>query len=52
MSEPNWKNSIAITGAGSGFGAALAHKYAADGWKVAVTDIDEKRARQTLFEIK
>jgi NADP-dependent 3-hydroxy acid dehydrogenase YdfG len=52
VSEPNWKNSIAITGAGSGFGAALAHKYAADGWKVAVTDIDEKRARQTLFEIK
>ena len=52
MSGPNWKNSIAITGAGSGFGAALAHKYAANGWKVAVTDIDEKRAQQTLFEIK
>ena len=47
-----WKNTIAITGAGSGFGAALAHKYAASGWKVAVTDIDEKRARQTLFEIQ
>lgn len=52
MAGPNWKNTIAITGAGSGFGAALAHKYAADGWKVAVTDIDEKRAQQTLFEIK
>lgn len=52
MSGPNWKNSIAITGAGSGFGAALAHKYAADGWNVAVTDIDEARARQTLFEIE
>jgi NADP-dependent 3-hydroxy acid dehydrogenase YdfG len=52
VAEPNWKNTIAITGAGSGFGAALAHKYAADGWKVAVTDIDEKRAQQTLFEIK
>jgi len=48
----NWKNTIAITGAGSGFGAALAHKYAADGWKIAVTDIDEERARQTLFEIQ
>ena len=52
MAPPNWKNTIAISGAGSGFGAALAHKYAADGWKVAVTDIDEDRARQTLFEIK
>ena len=52
MTQPGWKNTIAISGAGSGFGAALAHKYAADGWKVAVTDIDEDRARQTLFEIE
>jgi len=52
VTQPGWKNTIAISGAGSGFGAALAHKYAADGWKVAVTDIDEDRARQTLFEIE
>jgi NADP-dependent 3-hydroxy acid dehydrogenase YdfG len=52
VTHPGWKNTIAISGAGSGFGAALAHKYAADGWKVAVTDIDEDRARQTLFEIE
>jgi len=52
VTGPGWKNTIAISGAGSGFGAALAHKYAADGWKVAVTDINEDRARQTLFEIK
>ena len=52
MTHPGWINTIAISGAGSGFGAALAHKYAADGWKVAVTDIDEERARQTLFEIE
>ncbi len=52
MTLPNWKKTIAISGAGSGFGAALAHKYAADGWRVAVTDIDEDRARQTLFEIE
>ena len=51
MKQSNWKNSIAITGAGSGFGAALARHYASDGWNVAVTDIDEERARQTLFEI-
>lgn len=52
MTRPTWKNSIAITGAGSGFGAALAHKYASDGWNVAVTDINEDRARQTMFEIE
>ena len=52
MTVPNWKNSILITGAGSGFGAALALKYAAEGWNVAVTDIDEERARQTNFKSK
>ena len=52
MTQATWKNSIAITGAGSGFGAALAHHYASSGWNVAVTDIDEERARQTLFEIE
>lgn len=52
MTQATWKNSIAITGAGSGFGAALAHRYASDGWNVAVTDIDDDRARQTLFEIE
>lgn len=52
MKTPGWKNTIAISGAGSGFGAALAHKYASDGWKVAITDIDEDRARQVLFEIQ
>ena len=51
MTQPPWKNSIAITGAGSGFGAALARLYAARGWRVAVTDIDESRARRTLAEI-
>ncbi len=51
VNEPGWKNTIAITGAGSGFGAALAHLYAARGWNVAVTDIDEKRAMQTLSEL-
>jgi len=51
MTQPCWKESIAITGAGSGFGAALARLYAARGWRVAVTDIDESRARRTLAEI-
>ena len=52
MTQPSWKNSIAITGAGSGFGAALAHLYASRGWNVAVTDIDEQRARQTYKKIE
>ncbi len=52
MIQTQWKNSIAITGAGSGFGAALARNYASRGWNVAVTDIDEKRARQTYSEIQ
>ncbi len=52
MTQQNWKNSIAITGSGSGFGSALAHHYASEGWKVAVTDINEQRARQTLSELE
>ena len=52
MSQPTWKNTIAITGAGSGFGAALALRYAVDGWNIAVTDIDEDRARQVFAQVK
>ena len=52
MTQAGWKNCIAITGAGSGFGAALARLYASRGWRVAVTDIDEQRARKTLSEIQ
>jgi len=52
MPHNRWKNSIAITGAGSGFGAALARHYASLGWNVAVTDIDAERARQTFLNIE
>ena len=52
VTENRWNNSIAITGAGSGFGAALAHHYALEGWKVAVTDINEERALKTLLELE
>lgn len=47
----NFAKTIAITGAGSGFGAAIAHQYAANGWTVAVTDIDLARAESTLAEL-
>jgi NAD(P)-dependent dehydrogenase (short-subunit alcohol dehydrogenase family) len=52
VTQNRWKNSIAITGAGSGFGAALAHHYASEGWKLAVTDINADRALQTLSELE
>lgn len=41
-----------ITGAGSGLGRALALRLAADGWRVAVTDVDEDRARDTLEAVR
>jgi NADP-dependent 3-hydroxy acid dehydrogenase YdfG len=52
LTQNHWKKSIAITGAGSGFGAALAHYYASRGWRVAVTDVDEDRAQKTLSGLK
>lgn len=52
MTGTKWNKSIAITGAGSGFGAALARQYASRGWSVAVTDIDEQRALDTLSTIE
>jgi len=39
---------VFITGAGSGFGRALALEFAAKGWRIGVSDIDESRAKETL----
>ncbi|MCF6226327.1 MAG: SDR family oxidoreductase [Xanthomonadales bacterium] len=47
----DYKKTIAITGAGSGFGAAIARHYAANGWRVAISDIDLVRAEHTLKEL-
>lgn len=47
----NYNKTIAITGAGSGFGAAIARHYAACGWRVAISDIDLARAENTLKEL-
>ncbi len=41
-----------ITGAGSGMGRAMARRFAAEGAKVAVADIDEGRAGATAEEIR
>lgn len=38
---------ILITGGASGLGRALAARYAADGWRVLIGDIDERRGRET-----
>ena len=35
-----------ITGAGSGLGEAMAHRFAEAGWRLVVTDRDEGRARK------
>jgi len=39
---------VLITGAGSGLGAAMARRFAAAGYAVAVTDIDQSRADEVL----
>ncbi len=47
-----WNKTVAVTGAGSGLGAAMAEVFAGEGWRVAVTDIDGARARETLERIE
>ena len=46
------ENKVAlVTGAGSGIGREIALKYAAEGAKVVVSDINEKGAEETIAEI-
>jgi NAD(P)-dependent dehydrogenase (short-subunit alcohol dehydrogenase family) len=43
---------VVITGAGSGFGRALALVFAGKGWRVGVSDINEQRADETVELVK
>jgi NADP-dependent 3-hydroxy acid dehydrogenase YdfG len=47
----DFERTIAITGAGSGLGEALAHRYARAGYRVAVTDVVAGRAAGVLASI-
>ncbi|MGN8199329.1 SDR family oxidoreductase [Salinisphaera sp. RV14] len=49
--DPIQHKRMAITGAGSGLGRALALRYARAGWRVAVTDIQTGRARRVAGEV-
>ncbi len=46
------QKTIAITGAGSGLGEAMAYRFARDGYRVAVTDALAERADTVLSNIK
>lgn len=45
---PQHQKRVAITGAASGLGQALAARYASAGWKVAVSDLEQGTCDETL----
>lgn len=45
------EQSVLITGAGGGMGAAAAERFAAGGWKVVITDVDGERLSELANEL-
>ena len=48
----NTSPTVVITGAGSGLGAAMAHRFATEGFAVAVTDISRERADAVMMQLQ
>jgi len=44
-------NRVFITGGASGLGRALALRYARDGWRVCIADLNDERGNNTLTEL-
>lgn len=47
-----WGEHVIVTGAGSGFGRGIAHRFAAEGAKVVVADINKDWGEKVAAEIK
>jgi NAD(P)-dependent dehydrogenase (short-subunit alcohol dehydrogenase family) len=43
---------VVITGAGSGLGRALSLRFAREGWRIALADINLERAEETLQQVR
>lgn len=43
---------IMITGAGSGLGREIAQRWAREGWRLALADVNEAGLRETLEHVR
>jgi NAD(P)-dependent dehydrogenase (short-subunit alcohol dehydrogenase family) len=52
MSKRFWTGTAVVTGAGSGLGAAMVARFAAEGMSIAALDIDGERAEETARSVR